>query len=138
MASAEPIRSDLYLMVSAEPIRSKLYLMVSAEPIRSELNLMVSAEPIRSNFLPDGVSRDGAVLDNRVDRPVPVQEEGHKFGLPGRAEGDIVLAQPEEAGHLHGEAGLQLQLPGTDVVGLQQELAHLPTNRNGRSFNCSC
>ena len=94
MASAEPIRSDLYLMVSAEPIRSKLYLMVSAEPIRSELNLMVSAEPIRSNFLPDGVSRDGAVLDNRVDRPVPVQEEGHKFGLPGRAEGDIVLGWP--------------------------------------------
>ncbi len=79
---------------------------------------------------PDGVCGGGAVLDNRIHSSIPVEEEGDELGLAGGAEGDVVLAEAEEGGHVHGETGLQLQPPRADVVGPQHQLAllseHLP------------
>ncbi len=78
------------------------------------------------NFAPpDGVCGGGAVLDNRIDGSIPVEEEGDELGLAGGAEGDVVLAEAEEGGHVHGEAGLQLQPARADVVGPQHQLALL-------------
>jgi hypothetical protein len=76
-------------------------------------------------YPPDGICGGGAVLDNRIHSSIPVEEEGYELGLAGGAEGDIVLAQAEEGGHVHGEAGLQLQPPRADVVGPQHQLALL-------------